>query len=69
MTDAGLWIKGNLSHRFRDTAVDFWLGQGCSILEVAAMLGDTVPIVEKHYRKLLSSRMAARLAKVPTRSW
>jgi integrase len=69
MTDAGLWIKGNLSHRFRDTAVDFWLGQGCSILEVAAMLGDTVPIVEKHYRKLLSGRMAERLAKVPTRSW
>lgn len=69
MTDAGLWIKGNLSHRFRDTAVDFWIGQGCSIVEVSAMLGDTVPIVEKHYRKLLSGRMAERLARVPTRSW
>jgi integrase len=69
MGDAGLWIKGNLSHRFRDTAVDFWLGAGCSIVEIAAMLGDTVTIVEKHYRKLLSKRMAERLSKVPTRSW
>jgi integrase len=69
MKPAGLWIKGNLSHRFRDTAVDFWLGSGCSILEVSAMLGDTVSIVEKHYRKLLSKRMADRLANVPTRSW
>jgi site-specific recombinase XerD len=69
MKAAGLWIKGNLSHRFRDTAVDFWLGQGCSIVEVSAMLGDTVSIVERHYRKLLSGRMAERLAKVPTRTW
>jgi integrase len=69
MKDAGLWIKGNLSHRFRDTAVDFWLGSGCSIVEVSAMLGDTVAVVEKHYRKLLSKRMAERLARVPTRSW
>ena len=29
MTDAGVYIRGNLSHRFRDTAVDFWLGAGC----------------------------------------
>jgi len=69
MGDAGLWIKGNLSHRFRDTAVDFWIGSGCSIIEIAAMLGDTVPIVERHYRKLMSKRLQERLAKVPTRSW
>src|SRR5437588_4121649 len=69
MKAAGLWIKGNLSHRFRDTAVDFWLGSGCSIVEIAAMLGDTVTVVEKHYRKLMSKRLAERLAKVPTRSW
>jgi integrase len=69
MKESGLWIKGNLSHRFRDTAVDFWLGSGCSIVEVSAMLGDTVAVVEKHYRKLMSKRMAERLAKVPTRSW
>jgi len=69
MKDSGLWIKGNLSHRFRDTAVDFWIGAGCSIVEIAAMLGDTVTVVERHYRKLLSHRMQERLAKIPTRSW
>jgi integrase len=69
MDDAGLWIKGNLSHRFRDTAVDFWLGAGCSMTEVAAMLGDTVAIVEKHYANLASKRMEERLGKIPTRSW
>ena len=69
MKGAGLWIKGNLSHRFRDTAVDFWLGSGCSIVEISAMLGDTVTVVEKHYRKLMSQRLAERLAKVPMRSW
>jgi len=69
MKDAGLWIEGNLFHRFRDTAVDFWFGQGASELEVATMLGDTVPIVEKHYRKLLSKRLQERLAKVPVRVW
>jgi integrase len=59
----------NLFHRFRDTAVDYWLGEGCSVVEIAAMLGDTVPVVERHYRKLLSARMKERLAKIPTRSW
>jgi site-specific recombinase XerD len=69
MSDAGLWIKGNLSHRFRDTAVDFWLGEGCSLTDVAAMLGDTVAIVEKHYANLASKRMEERIAKIPSRSW
>ncbi len=69
MKDAGLWIKGNLSHRFRDTAVDFWLGAGCSLTDVAAMLGDTVAVVERHYAKLASKRMEDRLATLPSRSW
>ncbi len=69
MRNAGLWIKGNLSHRFRDTAVDFWLGAGCSMTEIAAMLGDTVAIVEKHYADLASKRMEERLSKIPARSW
>lgn len=69
MQDADLWIRGNLSHRFRDTAVDFWLGSGCSMTEVAAMLGDTVAVCEKHYADLASRRMEERLAKMPTRSW
>jgi integrase len=69
MQDANLWIKGNLSHRFRDTAVDFWLGSGCSMTDVAAALGDTVRTVERHYADLASKRMEERLAKMPTRSW
>ncbi len=69
MEDAKVYIPGNSSHRFRDTAVDYWLGAGCSMNEVAAMLGDTVAIVEKHYAKLASARMEERLAKIPTRTW
>jgi integrase len=67
--EAGLWIKGNLSHRFRDTAVDFWLGEGASLTEIAAMLGDTVAIVERHYADLASKRMEDRLSKITARSW
>jgi integrase len=69
MQDAGVWIKGNVSHRFRDTAVDFWLGHGCNLTEIAAMLGDTVAVCERHYANLASARMEERLAKMPKRSW
>jgi integrase len=69
MKDAGLWIKGNLSHRFRDTAVDFWLAQGWTLTDVADALGDTVAVVEKHYKSLESKRAEGRLAKLPVRSW
>jgi len=69
MKAAGLWIKGNLSHRFRDTAVDFWLGEGWSVEEVAAAIGDKVTTVQNHYQDLLSKRMRKRLAKLPVRSW
>jgi site-specific recombinase XerD len=69
MKDADLWVKGNLSHRFRDTAVDFWLGHGCDLTTVAALLGDTTRTVEKHYADLASKRMEERLAKTPLRQW
>jgi integrase len=69
MKDAGLWIPGNLSHRFRDTAVDTWLELGWRIEDVAEALGDTVAVVEKHYKTLVSERSQARLAKLPVRSW
>jgi integrase len=69
MEDAGLWIKGNLSHRFRDTAVDFWLSEGRDIVQIAAYLGDTTRIVERHYADLISKRMDKRLADVPFRNW
>jgi hypothetical protein len=45
MVHAGLYIKGNLTNRFRDTAADYWLGEGCSMTEVAVLLGDTVTTV------------------------
>jgi integrase len=69
MKAAGLWIKGNLSHRFRDTAVDFWLGQGWTLTDVADALGDTVAVVERHYKSLESKRSEERLAKLPVRAW
>lgn len=69
MSDAGLWTKGDLSHRFRDTFVDYMYGQGCSVGEIAAMIGDRETTVEKHYKDLLSKRMEERLAKIPTRTW
>jgi integrase len=69
MQDAKLWIKGNTTHRFRDTAVDFWLGEGCSLTDVAAMLGDTLAVCERHYASLASHRMEERLKKMPRRSW
>ena len=69
MMKSGLYIKGNLSHRFRDTAVDFWLGAGWTLEEVADALGDTVAIVEKHYKEAASDRLEERIAKLPIRSW
>jgi hypothetical protein len=69
MTDAGVWIKGNLSHRFRDTAVDYWIGQGRDMPDLATALGDTVAVVDAHYRDQLSKRQEERLSKLPTRSW
>ena len=37
--------------------------------DVAAMLGDTVAVVERHYANLASARVEDRLVKMPTRSW
>jgi site-specific recombinase XerD len=69
MGDAGVWIKGNLSHRFRDTAVDFWLSQGADLTTVAALIGDTLKTVERHYSDLASERMKERIARAPVRVW
>jgi hypothetical protein len=69
MKAAGLWIKGNVSHRSRDTAVDFWLSQGWTLTDVADALGDTVAVVERHYKSLESKRAEERLAKLPVRTW
>jgi integrase len=69
MRDAGIYIEGNVFHRFRDTAVDFWLGAGWSMTDIAVALGDTTAIVERHYKDWASERMEARLSKLPVRSW
>jgi integrase len=69
MQNAGVWIAGNTTHRFRDTFVDWALGQGMSLTDVAAMLGDTLAVCERHYASLASHRMQERLAKLPNRSW
>ncbi len=69
MQEAKVWIPGNTTHRFRDTFVDWQLGQGCSLTDIAAMLGDTLAVTERHYASLASHRMESRLAKLPKRSW
>jgi hypothetical protein len=69
MQAAGVYIKGNVFHRFRDTAVDFWLGQGWSLTDIATALGDTLTVVEKHYKDWASQRQREHLAKLPVRKW
>ena len=69
MKAAGVYIKGNIYHRLRDTAVDSWLGLGWSLTDIATALGDTVRIVERHYKDWASKRQQERLAKLPVRKW
>jgi site-specific recombinase XerD len=69
MIAAGVYIPGNLSHRFRDTFVDWHLGQGTSLNEIAGILGVTVLVLQTHYADMLSKRMEERLAKLPVRTW
>jgi integrase len=54
---AGIWQKGNLVHRGRDSFVERQLQAGVRIQIIAARLGDLVSTVEKHYADLLSPRM------------
>src|SRR5215472_6831317 len=69
MRTAGLHIPGNIFHRFRDTAVDHWIDLGWSLDDVANALGNTVKVVEEHYKKWASDRLQNRMAKMPTRKW
>jgi len=69
MKGAGVYIQGNLSHRFRDTFVDERLDAGWPITDIAQALGDTVSVLEAHYLSLISKRSQERLAKLPVRSW
>ena len=54
---AGIWQKGSLTHRGRDTFVEKQLQAGVKIQVIAARLGDLVSTVERHYADLLSPRM------------
>jgi len=65
----GIHVSGNLMHRFRDTFVDFHIGQGTPLTEIAAMIGDSVRTTEAHYADLLSQRAKGRIAAVPVREW
>ena len=67
--DAGLYTKGDLTHRFRDTAVDFWFSEGCNSTDVADMIGDTVAIIERHYKDYCSKGRESHIAKQPARPW
>jgi site-specific recombinase XerD len=66
MKDAKVYIKGDLSHRFRDTFAKFLFDNGCSVTQVAEAMGDTEEIVLKHYRGFAGQE---RLAKLPQRSF
>ena len=67
MKAAGVYKKGNLSHRFRDTAALFWKRNGCSITKVATMLGDTEEVVRDHYYP--EGLMDDQLETIPQRQW
>lgn len=69
MKEAGVYVSGNVFHRFRDTAVDFWVGKGWSMSEIADALGDTIAVVENHYRDWASERTIERMARLPVRKW
>jgi integrase len=69
MQNAGVWIEGNTTHRFRDTFVSDALSRGWSLGDVADALGDTLTIVERHYKSLTDPRQEERLKNLPKRSW
>jgi len=55
------------AHRFRHTAAVNWLASGLTLEEVAALLGNSVKVVEKHYASFCGPRQQAveeKLAKV-----
>jgi integrase len=49
-------VPGFHAHRFRHTAAVNWLASGLTIEEVAALLGNSVKVVEKHYASFCGAR-------------
>jgi len=56
-------------HRYRDSAAVKWLNCGVSLENVAALLGNSVKIVEKHYSPWVASRNAALEAEIIGKVW
>jgi integrase len=52
-------IAGFHAHRFRHTAAVNWLASGLTMEEVAALLGNSVKVVEKHYASFCGARQEA----------
>jgi integrase len=69
MKDAGVWIKGNLSHRFRDTFVSKALSRGWSLGDVADALGDSLRVTERHYKSLCDPRQDNRMLALYQAAW
>ncbi len=60
-------VPGFHAHRFRHTAAVNWLASGLTLEEVAALLGNSVKVVEKHYASFCGPRQQVveeKLAKV-----
>lgn len=49
-------IPGFHCHRFRHTAAVNWLASGITVEEVAALLGNSIKVVEKHYASFSKTR-------------
>lgn len=58
---AGIYRRGNLSHRCRDTFVDRAISRGHDLTLIAGMIGDRVTTLESHYADMLSVRQAQRI--------
>jgi hypothetical protein len=54
---AGIWKKGSLVHRGRDSFVERQIVAGVPIAVIAARIGDLVSTMERHYLSLLSTKM------------
>jgi len=61
-------IEGGHPHQLRHTAAVNWLANGLGLEDVAALLGDTIKVVEKHYAKWAVNRQR-RLDKLVMATW
>jgi integrase/recombinase XerD len=61
-------MPGFHAHRFRHTAAVNWLAQGLTMEEVAALLGNSVKVVERHYASFAPVRQQALEAKL-AKTW